>query len=55
MQQFFLPTLHNTRAAKQSNNLSTTTTIFFDVLLTVHLSILISVINQLDAQNFVLQ
>jgi len=25
---------------------------FFDVLLTVHLSILISVINQLDAQNF---
>jgi len=27
----------------------------FDVLLTVHLSIFISVINQLDAQNFVLQ
>ena len=26
--------------------------IFFDVLLTVHLSIFISVINQLDAQNF---
>jgi len=26
-------------------------TIFFDVLLTVHLSIFISVINQLDAQN----
>jgi len=25
---------------------------YFDVLLTVHLSILISVINQLDAQNF---
>jgi len=25
---------------------------FFDVLLTVHLSIFISVINQLDAQNF---
>jgi len=29
--------------------------LFFDVLLTVHLSIFISVINQLDAQNFVLQ
>jgi len=29
--------------------------IFFDVLLTVHLSIFISVINQLDTQNFVLQ
>ena len=28
---------------------------FFDVLLTVHLSIFISVINQLDAQIFVLQ
>jgi hypothetical protein len=28
------------------------TCIFFDVLLTVHLSIFISVINQLDAQNF---
>ena len=28
---------------------------YFDVLLTVHLSILILVINQLDAQNFVLQ
>ena len=27
----------------------------FDVLLTVHLSIFIVVINQLDAQNFVLQ
>jgi len=27
----------------------------FDVLLTVHLSIFILVINQLDAQNFVLQ
>jgi len=27
----------------------------FDVLLTVHLSIYILVINQLDAQNFVLQ
>ena len=27
----------------------------FDVLLTVHLSIFISVINQIDAQNFVLQ
>ena len=27
----------------------------FDVLLTVHLSIFVSVINQLDAQNFVLQ
>ena len=27
----------------------------FDVLLTAHLSIFISVINQLDAQNFVLQ
>ena len=27
---------------------------FFDVLLTVHLNIFISVINQLDAQNFVL-
>jgi len=27
----------------------------FDVLLTVHLSIFISVINQLDAQNVVLQ
>jgi hypothetical protein len=27
----------------------------FDVLLTVHLSILIVVINQLDAQNFILQ
>jgi len=27
----------------------------FGVLLTVHLSIFISVINQLDAQNFVLQ
>jgi len=26
----------------------------FDVLVTVHLSIFISVINQLDAQNFVL-
>ena len=26
--------------------------LFFDVLLTVHLSIFISVINQLDAQNF---
>ena len=25
---------------------------FFDVLLTVHLSIFISIINQLDAQNF---
>jgi len=30
-------------------------TAFFDVLLTVHLSIFILVINQLDAQNFVLQ
>jgi len=29
--------------------------LFFDVLLTVHLSIFILVINQLDAQNFVLQ
>ena len=28
------------------------TTIYFDVLLTVYLSIFISVINQLDAQNF---
>jgi len=28
---------------------------FFDVLLTVHLSIFISVINQIDAQNFVFQ
>jgi len=28
---------------------------FFDVLLTVHLSIFISVINQLDVQNFVFQ
>jgi len=28
---------------------------FFDVLLTVHLSIFILVINQLDAQNFILQ
>ena len=28
---------------------------FFNVLLTVHLSIFILVINQLDAQNFVLQ
>jgi len=28
---------------------------FFDVLLTVHVSIFILVINQLDAQNFVLQ
>jgi len=28
---------------------------YFDVLLTVHLSIFILVINQLDAQNFVLQ
>jgi hypothetical protein len=27
----------------------------FDVLLTVHLSVFISVINQLDAQRFVLQ
>ena len=27
----------------------------FDVLLTVHISIFILVINQLDAQNFVLQ
>jgi len=26
--------------------------VFFDVLLTVHLSVFISVINQLDAQNF---
>ena len=26
--------------------------LFFDVLLTVHLSVFISVINQLDAQNF---
>ena len=26
--------------------------LFFDILLTVHLSIFISVINQLDAQNF---
>ena len=26
--------------------------VFFDVLLTVHLSIFISLINQLDAQNF---
>jgi len=30
----------------------TRTLIFFDVLLTVHLSIFISMINQLDAQNF---
>ena len=29
--------------------------VFFDVLLTVHLSIFFSVINQLDAQNFVHQ
>ena len=29
--------------------------LLFDVLLTVRLSIFISVINQLDAQNFVLQ
>ena len=29
--------------------------LFFDVLLTVHVSIFISVFNQLDAQNFVLQ
>ena len=28
---------------------------FFDVLLTVHLNIFILVINQVDAQNFVLQ
>jgi len=27
----------------------------FDVLLTVHLSVFISIISQLDAQNFVLQ
>jgi len=32
--------------------LRSTRFIFFDVLLTVHLSIFISVINQLDAQNF---
>jgi len=32
-----------------------TSTYCFDVLLTVHLSIFILVINQLDAQNFVLQ
>jgi len=35
---------------KQQNKLD----IFFYVLLTVHLSILILVINQLNAQNFVL-
>jgi len=29
--------------------------LFFDILLTVHLSIFISVINQIDEQNFVLQ
>jgi len=29
--------------------------LFFNVLLSVHLSIFISVINQLDAQHFVLQ
>ena len=34
--------------------LDDTNKFFFDVLLTVHLSIFISVINQLDAQNFVL-
>jgi hypothetical protein len=28
------------------------TVLFFDVFLTVHLSVFISVINQLDAQNF---
>jgi len=28
---------------------------FFDILLTVHLSIFILVINQIDAQNFVFQ
>jgi len=35
--------------------MKTQSNIFFDVLLTVHLSIFILVINQLDAQNFVLQ
>ena len=33
----------------------TNRSVFFYVLLTVHLSIFISVINQLDVQNFVLQ
>ena len=39
--------------ALSAMNLSnkTTTAPYFDVLLTVHLSIFISVINQLDAQN----
>ena len=32
-----------------------TSKLIFDVVLTVHLIIFISVINQLDAQNFVLQ
>jgi len=36
----------------KSLHAATLYTIFFDVLLTVHLSIFISVINQLDAQNF---
>ena len=35
-----------------SKHLDITHLIYFDVLLTVHLSIFISVINQLDAQNF---
>ena len=36
----------------QEDNCTSDRVIFFDVLLTVHLTIFISVINQLDAQNF---
>ena len=37
---------------KAASYLNKTNERFFEVLLTVHLSIFISVINQLDAQNF---
>jgi len=40
------------RLGLRTRKLSDSNSIFFDVLLTVHLSIFISVIKQLDAQNF---
>jgi len=46
---------HKTVSHTAYFNIPNTNTEFFYVLLTVHLSIFILVINQLDAPNFVLQ
>jgi len=49
---------HSTKLENKQHlapNILDSSILFFDVLLTVHLSIFISVFNQLDTQNFVSQ